>query len=141
MTLATACGMDRHRVLVAGSRAEDEPLKTILGECEAHFVDAFAEAVALLGREVYSFVLVAINFAESRMFDFILEVRRQQPQARVVALRALEDAPLRAGVRAAVEFALDQIGVEGVVDLSAGVLTDKERRTLADLVELCRPKP
>ena len=108
---------DRHGILVAVSPPSIGKLQALLEGCDADYFDSYGEATDVLGHRQYETVVIGLHFGESRMFEFVREVKRRQPGARVVCIQGtagqLHDTALLAA-----RTALQQIGAEGVIDLS-----------------------
>jgi hypothetical protein len=78
-------------------------------------------------------------FAESQMFEFVHEVKKYQPAARVLGVRGL-GVPLSDEVRSGLHTALQTVGAEGFVDLTRGELSAWEREALREMRARCWPQ-
>jgi len=126
----------RQRVLVAVSPPSQGKLHALLEDCEADFFESYAEASAALGRRRYAAAVVGLHFGESRMFEFVREIRRQQPSARVVCIQGTAG-QLSETALANARTALELLGAEGVIDLSR--LSERDCRSVAQLLRTAAP--
>src|SRR3954469_7093515 len=108
---------ERQCILVAVSPASQPKLHALLDGCEADYVESYREASAAVGRRRYDVAIVGLHFGESRMFDFVSEIRRLQPWARVVCIQGTAG-QLGDDYVSQVRTAVECIGAEGVIDLS-----------------------
>ena len=121
------------RVLIATtSHARDGLMRTLAG-CPVEFVCSYDEGLEALQRASYSHVIIGYLFAESHMFDFALEVRSRQPDARVLCVKAAGRS-LRMRVRSGLNTAAVQLGCEGFFDLSAGDRPDSFDRVFNEIL-------
>ena len=104
----------------------------------AELVIGFEEGVSALKRGAYTDVVVGYLFAESRMFEFVREVRAIQPAARVLCVKA-GGRSLGADVRSGLNEAARQLGCEGFFDLTAGELPEGFNRAFEQLLAYLLP--
>jgi hypothetical protein len=123
-------------MLVAVSPPSIGKLQALLDGCDADYFDSYGEAMEALGRGRYETVVIGLHFGESRMFDFIREVKRRQPGARVVCIQGTAGQLNEKAIDCA-RTALQQIGAEGVIDLSR--LTAEDCACLAQLLRETAP--
>ena len=126
------------RVLVAVSQAGYGIATKLLSGCDADIVTSFNQGTQALARIPYAYVLVGMLFAESQMFEFVHEVKKYQPAARVLGVRGL-GVPLNDEVRSGLHTALQTVGADGLVDLTRGELSAWEREALLEMRERCWP--
>jgi hypothetical protein len=121
---ATPEGGSRPRVLVAGTADAIELLAFALDE-DAELVPAESvkEALTCLDAGPIDTIACNVKFDESRMFEFLQAVmeREQERQLgrpmRIVAFR-IDQRPLSASIRNAIQNALEALGVERFIDLA-----------------------
>lgn len=126
------------RVLVAVSHQGYGLAEKMLAGCDVDIVTSFDAGTQALAARVYGYVLVGVLFADSHMFEFVHEVKRTQPAARVLAVRGL-GAPLSEEARFGLHAALQTVGAEGLVDLTRRELSAWERAALGELRSRCWP--
>src|SRR5437899_1380995 len=107
---------ERSRMLVAVAPPSQAKLHALLSGSDADFFDDYRDALSALARGRYASVVVGVHFGESRMFDFVREVKKLQPGARLVCVQGITGhlgppPPYMAP-------ALQALGVEGVLDLT-----------------------
>ncbi len=122
---------ERHGVLVAVSPPSIGKLQALLDGCDADYFDSYADAARALAERPYEAVVIGLHFGESRMFDFLREVRRHQPGARAICIQGTAG-QLNETAIDCVRTALQQIGAQGVIDLSR--LSVEDCACLAHLV-------
>lgn len=122
-----------HATLVAVSPPSQAKLHALLEGQDADYFDSYADAAEALGRRPYATVVVGLHFGESRMFEFVREVKRRQADARVLCVQGTSG-HLGDGVVSGLRTALELLGAEGVIDLSR--LSAEDCRALAALLRL-----
>ena len=122
-----------HAILVAVSSPSQPKLHALLEGQDADYFDSYADAAEALGRREYEVAVVGLHFGESRMFEFVREVKRRRPEARVVCVQGTSG-HLGEGVVSGLRTALELLGAEGVIDLSR--LSAEDCRALANLLRL-----
>lgn len=127
---------DRHGMLVAVSPPSIGKLQALLDGCDADYFDSYGDATAVLGHRQYETAVIGLHFGESRMFDFVREVKRRQPGARVVCIQGTAG-QLNEKALDCARTALQQIGAEGVIDLSR--LSAEDCACLARLLRTTAP--
>jgi hypothetical protein len=127
------------RVLVAVSQSGYGIATKLLAGCDADIVTSFAQGTQALARNPYAYVLIGVLFAESQMFEFVHEVKKYQPAARVLGVRGL-GVPLSEEARLGLAAALQTVGAEGLVDLTRGELSAWEQQALAEMRTRCWPQ-
>jgi len=127
------------RVLIAVSQSGYGLAKKLLSGCDADIVTSFNEGTQALSRYPYAYVLVGMLFAESQMFEFVHEVKKYLPAARVLGVRGL-GVPLSDEVRSGLHAALQTVGADGLLDLTRGELSAWERETLLEMRTRCWPQ-
>ena len=120
-------------VLIATTHRARPALARSLEGCPVDFVCTLEGGLAALERASYSHVVIGYLFAESRMFDFAQEVRRAQPAARVLCVKA-SGRTLSAKMRSGLDTAVRHLGGEGFFDLSAGDKPGTFDRVFNDIV-------
>ena len=120
-------------MLVAVSHPSQDKLRALLDGHQADYFDSYVDAARALGERSYAAAVVGLHFGESRMFDFVSEVKRRQPEARVICVQGTAG-HLGEGVLAGLRGSLELLGAEGVIDLSR--LSTADCRTLAQLLRL-----
>jgi len=125
-----------HGILVAVSPASQGKLHALLEGCDADYFESYPDAAEALARREYAAAIVGLHFGESRMFDFVSEVKRLRPAARVVCVQGTEG-QLRPDFVARARVAVELLGAEGVIDLSR--LTESDCRTLAQVLRSASP--
>jgi ActR/RegA family two-component response regulator len=108
---------DRHGTLVAVSPPSIGKLHALLEGCDADYFDSYGNALSALGEKRYETVVIGLHFGESRMFELVREVKRRQPGARVICIQGTAGHLNETAIDCA-RTALQQIGAEGVIDLS-----------------------
>lgn len=127
------------RVLVAVSQSGYAMAKKLLRGCDADIVTSFEEGTRALERTAYAYVVIGLLFAESHMFEFVQEVKRCQPAARVLGVRGL-GAPLTEQARSGLHAALQTVGADGLVDFTRRELSDWEQQALFEMRARCWPE-
>ena len=107
------------KVLVATSHRGHAEVARIVAGCPVELAGTLEEGEQALRRHAYSHVVIGYFFAGSRMLDFAREVRRLQPAARLLCVKAA-GGPLRPDVRTGLDAAIVELGGEGFFDLTAG---------------------
>ena len=120
-----------HRILVAVSPPSQPKLHALLEDSEADFFESYPDAERALDHHRYAAAVVGLHFGESRMFDFVREVKSRQPWARVLCVQGTAG-QLGPGAVTSLAPALEALGVEGPVDLSK--LTEDECRGIAHVL-------
>ncbi|MGE5640043.1 MAG: hypothetical protein ACM30H_08100 [Clostridia bacterium] len=108
---------ERHGILVAVSPPSLGKMHALLEGCDADYFDSYGDALGALGEKQYETVVIGLHFGESRMFDLVREVKRRQPGARVLCIQGTAGQLNETAIDCA-RTALQQIGAEGVIDLS-----------------------
>ncbi len=121
------------RVLVATAAAARDELAGILSDCPVDFACSIEEGIDALGRQPYSHAVIGYLFAESHMFEFAQQVRRTQPLARVLCVKAA-GRPLGPQVRSGLDAAAREIGCEGFFDLTAGDIPETFNRVFNEIL-------
>ncbi|HYY60249.1 MAG TPA: hypothetical protein VE756_02565 [Burkholderiales bacterium] len=121
------------RVLIATTSQFRDALALALAGCPVEFACTMDEGREALRRVAYTHVIIGYLFAESHMFDFALEVRSRQPDARVLCVKAAGRS-LRTRVRSGLNAAAVQLGCEGFFDLSAGDRPDSFDRVFNEIL-------
>ena len=108
----------RPRIVVAGTREAVGTIRRIAGD-EADIIAAYStdEALKRLDRGV-DLIVCNLRFDESRMFDFLQAALSRMPGIPIVCCR-VSSTELGAGVRHAIEMALEAIGVDTFVDCAS----------------------
>jgi len=119
---------EHHGMLVAVSPPSIAKLRALLDGCDADYFDSYADATEVLGQRRYETVLIGLHFGESRMFDFVREVKARQPATRVLCVQGTAG-QLGADMVSLLTPALEALGAEGPVDLSK--LTESDCRGIA----------
>ena len=127
------------RVLVAVSQAGYGIAKKLLSGCDADIVTSFNQGTQALARYPYAYVLIGVLFAESQMFEFVHEVKKFQPTARVLGVRGL-GAPLSDEARLGLHAALQTVGADGLLDLTRRELSAWEQQALLEMRSRCWPQ-
>lgn len=125
------------RALVAASMPAQKTLRRLFSGCNADFFDDYDLAVVSVRRRNYAVALVGLQFAESRMLDFVREVRSARPELRVVCVIATRS-QLREASRRSCQTVLRSIGVEGLVDFTSGSLSARDQDVIDAIVAQCR---
>ena len=125
------------RALIAASLPAQRTLRRLFEGCNADFFDDYDLAAASLRRRNYSVAIVGLQFAESRMLDFVGEVKSTRPNVRVVCVIATRS-QLREASRRSSQTVLRAIGVEGLLDFTAGDLSPKDREAVDAILAQCR---
>lgn len=123
----------RYRVLVATSPGVRDALAPILADCPVEFVCEMDDGVRALAGGPFSHVVVGYLFAESQMFEFVRHVRKAQPAARVVCVKAV-GRKLSPGTRAGLHEAARSLGCEGFFDLTAAQVPEAMFRSTFEQV-------
>ena len=127
------------RVLVAAPMPAQKALRRIFVGCHADFFDDYDLAALSLRRRNYAVALVGLQFAESRMLDFVRVVRDAQPDVRVVCVIATRS-QLREASRRNCQLVLRSLGVEGLLDFTTENLSATDRQVIAAIMAQCRRK-
>ncbi len=125
------------RALVAASMPAQKTLRRLFAGCNADFFDDYDLAAASLRRRNYAFTIVGLQFAESRMLDFVREVRSARPDVRVVCVIATRT-QLRDASRRNTQTVLHSIGVEGLLDFTGESLSPADENVISAIVAQCR---
>ena len=105
------------RVLVAAPMPAQKALRRVFVDCNADFFDDYDLAALSVRRRNYAVAIVGLQFAESRMLDFVREVREARPDMRVVCVIATRS-QLREASRRSCQMVLRSLGVEGLLDFT-----------------------
>jgi hypothetical protein len=127
------------RVLVAAPMPAQKALRRLFAGCHADFFDDYDLAALSLRRRNYSVAMVGLQFAESRMLDFVREVRAARPDLRVVCVIATRS-HLREASRRSCQMVLRSFGVEGLLDFTTENLSAADRELIHAIVGQCRRK-
>jgi hypothetical protein len=125
------------RVLIAAPPPAQRTLRRLFAGCNADFFDDYDRAAVSVRRRNYAAALVGLQFAESRMMDFVREVRSARPDLRVVCVIATRT-QLREASRRSTQTVLRSIGVEGLVDFTTEKLSAKDLELIRAIVARCR---
>jgi hypothetical protein len=125
------------RALVAAPMPAQKTLRRLFAGCNADFFDDYDLAAVSLRRRNYAVAIVGLQFAESRMLDFVREVRSTRPELRVVCVIATRS-ELREASRRSCQTVLRTIGVEGLVDFTTENLSLKDHEVIETIVAQCR---
>lgn len=125
------------RALIAASLPAQRTLRRLFEGCNADFFDDYEIAAASLRRRNYSVAIVGLQFAESRMLDFVGEVKSTRPSVRVVCVIATRS-HLREASRRSTQVVLRTIGVEGLLDFTSESLSPEDRQVIDAIAAQCR---
>jgi hypothetical protein len=125
------------RVLVAAPMPAQKALRRLLAACNADFFDDYDLAALSLRRRNYAVAIVGLQFAESRMLDFVREVRSTRPEVRVICVIATRS-QLREASRRSCQMVLRALGVEGLLDFTTENLSRADRDSIQAIVVRCR---
>lgn len=125
------------RVLVAAPMPAQKALRRLLAGCNADFFDDYELAARSLGRRNYAVAIVGLRFAESRMLDFVREVRSARGDLRVVCVMATRS-HLREASRRSCQTVLRSLGVEGLLDFTTESLSAADQAVIRAIVARCR---
>lgn len=127
------------RVLVAAPEGAQKTLRRLFAGCEADFFDDYDLAAASLRRRNYAVAIVGLQFAESRMFDFVREARAADPTLRIVCIVGTRS-HLKEASRRSLRTALQSLGVEGLLDFTRSQLDPADAGLIEEIVAQCRLK-
>ena len=127
------------RVLVAAPMPAQEALRRLLVGCNADFFDDYDTAALSLRRRNYAVAIVGLQFAESRMLDFVRELRSERPEMRVVCVMATRS-HLREASRRNCQTVLRSLGVEGLLDFTTENLSAPDQDVIRAIVTRCQRK-
>lgn len=130
--------MSGKRVLIATTAAARPGLARSLQGCPVDFACTLDEGLAALERAAYSHVVIGYLFDESHMFEFAQEVRRLQPAAHVLCVKAAGRS-LGAKMRSGLNTAVRHLGCEGFFDLSRGDKPELFDRVFSDILACFAP--
>jgi hypothetical protein len=127
------------RVLVAAPMPAQKALRRLFAGCHADFFDDYDLATLSLRRRNYAVAIVGLQFAESRMLDFVREARAARPEMRVVCIIATRS-QLREASRRSCQLVLRSLGVEGLLDFTGENLSPTHQDVIHAIVAQCRRK-
>ena len=125
------------RALVAASAPAQKALRRLFAGCNVDFFDDYDLASISMRRRNYAVAIVGLQFAESRMLDFVREVRTERPGLRVVCVIATRS-QLREASRRNCQTVLRSLGVEGLLDFTTEELSSADRAAIQSIVSRCR---
>lgn len=114
-------------------------LRRLLAGCHADFFDDYDLAAVSLRRRNYAVAIVGLQFAESRMLEFVREVTAAQPEVRVVCVIATRS-HLREASRRNCQLVLRSLGVEGLLDFTTETLSRPDQDVIQAIMGQCRRK-
>src|SRR5689334_19402284 len=112
-------------------------LRRLFTGCNADFFDDYDLAALSLRRRHYAVAIVGLQFAESRMLDFVRELRAARPDLRIVCVIATRT-QLREASKRSTQTVLQTIGVEGLLDFTSANLSAKNEDVITAIVAQCR---
>ena len=125
------------RALVAAPMPAQKALRRLFAGCNADFFDDYDLAALSVRRRSYAVAIVGLQFAESRMLDFVRDVRTARPHLRVVCVIATRS-QLREASRRSCQMVLRALGVEGLLDFTTENLSRVDRDCIEAIVAQCR---
>lgn len=125
------------RVLIAAPMPAQKTLRRLFSGCNADFFDDYDLAALSVRRRNYAVAIVGLQFAESRMLDFVREVRSARPDLRVVCVIATRSQLLEASRRSC-QTVLRSIGVEGLLDFTGRTLSGADQEVIDAIAIQCR---
>ena len=125
------------RALIAVPMSAQRTLRRLFERCNADFFDDYDRAAASFRRRNYAAAVVGLQFAESRMFDFVCEVKSIRPSLRAVCVIATRSRLCEAS-RRSTQTVLRAIGVEGLLDFTAESLSPKDQEAIDAIVAQCQ---